>query len=101
MLDLFVDILFNATARNGLDTACAACNAGLSRKLEEADLRRVLHMRAAAKLARERTEVNDIHPLAILIAKEHERAHLLCFVERNIAMMQKRKRFANFFIDKL
>src|SRR6187402_3812949 len=36
---------------------------------------------------------------AVLIAEEHERAHLLCIFERDVAMMNKWYRLTKFLVD--
>src|SRR5581483_4761745 len=70
----------------------------LAREFEKSDLGRIRDVRTAAKLARKGAEIDDVHARAVLIAKEHQRAHFLRFFEWNVEVMNKFYRFAHFLV---
>ena len=68
-----------------LDAAHARGDGRLARDAERTDLRRVVHMRAAAKLNRPAAHVDHADDVAVFFAEQRNRAGLLCLFNRHLA----------------
>src|SRR5690606_21950981 len=82
------DEIERALPRHGLDAPDARCNAALGDDLEETDIARAAHVRAAAELGREVAEPEHPHAIAVLVAEERERAGGDRLVVRHLANLR-------------
>ena len=96
----FCRISTRSTAGNRLDAAHTGRNARFTDNLEQANLSRVGHMRAAAELDAEVRDTNDTDNIAVLLSEESHRAKCLCLINRHRGDMEV-NRTKYLFIDKL
>ena len=85
-------------ARQGRDPPDAGRHALLADDLQQADLRRIVQVRAAAKLLAEIPDGNHPHHVGILFAEEHHRPRLPGLGQRH-RRRADRLALENFFID--
>ena len=86
--------------RHGLDTPNAAGNAPFAPNLEITDLVSGPDMGSSAEFPAERTELDDVHPVSVLVTEEHQRPHFFRLVERDVTVMKKLDILPDLLIDK-